>query len=80
MAFKIKRINIMKLETLKKGITINNDLEREMSIQSKIKKMHTLHKSKKLTKPDIDYLIDRAYEGSNYIINDLKCHLEKLQD
>lgn len=70
----------MKLETLKKGIDLNDKIIRERQILDKINKLNTINNSKNLTSADIKYLISRAYEGSDYIVRDLKQKLEDLAE
>ncbi|SDT15183.1 hypothetical protein SAMN05192545_2884 [Maribacter dokdonensis] len=70
----------MKLETLRKGIVLNDKIIREESVLAKINKLSTLNNSKELTSEDIRYLIARAFEGVDYILNDLNRQLKDLND
>lgn len=70
----------MEIETLKKGIALNDKIKRERSIVEEIDKLHLKNVNKTLTSEDIKYLIERAYEGCNYILDDLKVKLKELQD
>ena len=47
-------------------------INREKDIQRNVKKIHEINKSKQLTAKDIDYVINRAFEGSSYILKDLE--------
>lgn len=68
----------MDIATLNKGIELKEKIDRENKIIKEIEKLHKLHKNKTLSSSDIDYLIERVYEGSQYIIKDLSKKLKEL--
>jgi len=68
----------MKLEILEKANAIKEKIDREKSILDKLQKLNNANKNKELTSEDIKYVLMIAYEGVEYIINDLTCKFENL--
>jgi len=61
----------MKLETLEKANYLKEKIDREISILDKLQKLSKANEDKKLSSKDIQYILERAYEGSKYIRQDL---------
>ena len=59
----------MKLETLEKANYLKEKIDRESSILNKLQKLSNANKE--LTSEDIKYILEKAYEGVDYIKNDL---------
>ena len=69
----------MDLKTLEKAIELNDKLVRERSTMDEINRLKSLNDSKNLSSTDIKYLVDKAYEGADYIIRDLRKQFEELK-
>ena len=68
----------MKLETLEKANILKEKIDREKSILNKLQKLSNANKNKELTSEDINFILEKAYEGVDYIKNDLQKQFNEL--